>query len=164
MWNHKLLAVTAMFILTSLAGTAWYAYSSGKQSGMLHTQTRWDAERLAQQQAILETQQKARETEQALQAQVDKIKRESADEKRRIAAQYERTIDGLRNRPEARAGATGVPEGARAGVGCTGSGLSRPDGEFLSWYAAQAARTQAALKSCIAAYNSTRREINEGAP
>jgi hypothetical protein len=156
MWNPKLWAVSAILILTSLAGTAWYSYSSGRQSGMSQIQTRWDAERLAQQEAVIQAQQKARETEQALQAQVDKIKRESASEKRRIAAQYERTIAGLRNRPEARAGATGVPEGANPGVGCTGAGLSKPDGEFLGWLAEQAARTQAALKACQLAYEQVR--------
>lgn len=150
MWPTKTLV--GIVILTTLAISHWRAYSTGYDSGVTHTEQAWNAERLATAQAHIAELEKARQAAEAMQAQVDKIRRESANEKRRIAAQYERTIAGLRERPEARAGASGVPEGAAAGVGCTGAGLSRPDGEFLAWYAGEAARTQAALRACIAAY------------
>jgi len=167
MWNPKLLAVSAILFITSLAGTAWYAYSSGKQSGMLQIQTRWDAERLAQQQAILDTQQKARQTEQELQAQVDKIRRGNADEKRRIAAQYERTIAGLRDRPE-RPSTPSVPEGAVSGTGspsgCTGAQLYREDAAVALGIARDADRLRLALKSCIAHTAEIERQLNRLAP
>jgi hypothetical protein len=127
---------------------------------MLQVQTLWDAERMAQQQAILEAQQKAQDTERRLQAQVAKLRKERANEKARIDARYADLVDGLRDRPEARAGASGVPEGARAGVGCTGFGLSKSDSEFLVWLSSEADRTQAALRSCVAAYEEVRRSIN----
>jgi uncharacterized protein YlxW (UPF0749 family) len=158
MWTSRFLIAAA--ILTTLAISHWRFYSTGYESGVTHTEQAWQAEKLATTKAQMAEMEKARQAQQALQAQVDKIRQESANEKRRVAAQYERTIAGLRERPKTRAGATGVPEGAVAGVGCTGAGLSRPDGEFLAWYAGEAARAQTALRTCIAAYNSARREVN----
>ena len=158
MWKSWIVAVMASVIFA--AGSAWYGHSRGVQSGMLQIQTLWDAERMAQQQAILEAQQKAQDTERRLQAQVAKLRKERANEKARIDAQYASLIDGLRDRPEARAGDTGVPEGARAGVGCTGAGLSKSDSEFLIWLSSEADRTQAALRSCVTAYEEVRRSIN----
>lgn len=46
MWSLKTLVVGGMLTATLLAGSAWYGYSSGKQSGMLQVQARWDAQRL----------------------------------------------------------------------------------------------------------------------
>ena len=67
MWNLKLLAVTGTLIATSLAGTAWYAHSKGKQQGKEMVQAMWNAERLAVTAAQAEEAMKARQKEQALQ-------------------------------------------------------------------------------------------------
>jgi len=157
-WNTKIVAFTATFIL--LAGSVVYAYNSGRQSGMQEVQTLWDSEKLLVAQAQAEEQMKARQTEQALQKLADKQRKAHQNEVARIVREYTALNDSLRDRPEARAGATGVPESADAGAGCTGQGLARPDAEFLARYSADAARLQSALNTCIAAYNQTRREIN----
>ena len=150
-------AVVLTAIAISLAGCAWYGYSKGKQSGIATTQALWDAERIlvleAQGDQILRAQ--IREAE--LQTQMVQLKEGQRREATRIAAGYQRTIDSLRNRPEARAGATGVPESAAPGVGCTGAGLARPDAAFLAGLAADAARLQSAFDTCKAAYDTLTR-------
>jgi len=160
-WNLKILAAAATVIVISSAGTAWYAYSSGKQSGMSVIQSQWDAERMATQAAQAEAIMKARQTEQALQKLVDQQKQEHRREVNRIVSRYNTDLERLRNRPQARSESpTGLPDSPTAGVGCTGSGLARPDAEFLSWYSAEAARTQAALDACVSAYDKVRENHN----
>lgn len=150
MWT-RLIAITT--IVTLLAGFAMYVHSRGKQLGMMEVQASWDQAKLLQQEQMLEEQMKAKQREQALQTLVDRLRQEKAREAKRIAAEYAAAIDSLRDRPETRASAGGVPEGAAAGVGCTGAGLSRRDAEFLVGFAADAARLQLALNACQAAYN-----------
>jgi hypothetical protein len=157
-WNTKIVALTATFIL--LAGSVVYAYNSGRQSGMQEVQTSWDSERMATQAAQAEELMKARQTEQALQKLVAQQRKAHQNEVARIVREYTALNDSLRDRPEARADTTGVPEGAGVGVGCTGQGLARPDAEFLARYSADAARLQSALNTCVEAYNQTRREVN----
>jgi len=158
-WNTKIIVLTATSIL--LVGSVVYAYNSGRQSGMQEVQTLWDLERAQQIAAQAEEQMKARQTEQALQALIDKQRKAHENEVNRIVREYTALNDSLRNRPEARAGSTGVPTGSDVGTtGCTGAGLARPDSEFLAGAFADAARTQAALNTCIAAYNQARREVN----
>jgi hypothetical protein len=159
-WNLKILAVSGIAITMLVAGTAWYSYSNGKRYGMQEVQTLWDLERAQQIAAQSEELMKARHREQALQTIVDQQRRKHRAEVNRVVAEYQSMVDGLRNRPEARAGNTGVPESPNAGTGCTGQGLARPDAEFLSRYAADAARLQLALQVCTNAYDQVRREIN----
>ena len=165
MWQTRTLI--GIVILTTLLISHWRAYLTGHNSGVTVTEQAWQAERLATAQAQMAELEKARKAQEAMQAQVDKIKRESANEKRRIAAQYERTIAGLRQRPE-RPSTTDVPQSADAGTGpagwCTGRELYRPDSEFLLGEAARADQLRIALKSCLAAYNSARREVNGESP
>jgi hypothetical protein len=59
----------------------------------------------------------------------------------------------LRNRPERPAA---VPATAGPTQNCSGAGLYRSDGEFLAWYATEAARVAAALERCEAQYNEVR--------
>jgi hypothetical protein len=158
LWNLKLIAIITIPIL--LAGTAWYSYSKGRALGMSQIQTLWDAERAATMAAQAEEMMKARQREQALQALVDKQRRAHDAEVKRVVREYGALVDGLRDRPEARAGAGGVPEGAAAGTGCTGAGLAGPDARFLAGYAADAARLQLALDACKVAYDEVRRAVN----
>ena len=152
MWTLNRLLFAGMAILTLAAGSAWLGYSKGLQSGMLQVQSQWDAERLKTAQAHDDEMKKALQKTAALQDQVTKLRKAQADENRRIVDRYELEFAGLRNRPEARAGAGGVPEGAAPGVGCTGAGLAAGDARFLAWYAADAARLQLAFDGCRAQY------------
>jgi hypothetical protein len=150
MWP-RLIALTAL--TAALAGSAWFVYSKGQQSGTKATQAAWDKERLATLEAQGEQILKAQIRETELAAKMAQLKEGQRRETTRIAAGYQRTIDSLRDRPEARAGASGVPEGAAPGAGCTGAGLARPDAAFLAGYGADAARLQSALEVCQAAYD-----------
>ena len=160
MWKLKTTAAIATAFIMSVAGTAWYAYSSGKQSGMSETQTRWDAEVAAMALAQAAELERAMAKTAELQAQVEQITRSHRNEVNRIRREHSALVDSLRDRPEARAGDGGVPEGSAAGVGCTGAGLARPDAAFLAGFAADAARTQAALQACQRAYNEVMENIN----
>ena len=147
-------------VIALAAGGAWYAHSSGQQSGMATIQARWDAEKVrtleAQGEQILIAQ--IREGE--LTAQMDKLKRTHRDQTTRIAAAHADLVDSLRDRPD-RPSAGGVPEGAATGAGptagCTGAQLYRPDGEFLAGEARRADELRAALGVCAAAYNALTR-------
>jgi hypothetical protein len=159
-WNLKILAAAGIAIAISSAGIAWFAHSKGRASGMSQIQMLWDAERAVQLAAQAEAEMKARQTEQALQKAVNRIRQEKQREAIKLANDYAAVVDSLHDRPENRAGAGGVPEGAVAGVGCTGAGLSKRDSEFLAGVAHDAARTQAALNACISAYNEVKDQIN----
>ncbi len=160
MWRPQIAAVTAILTITLLATTVWYAYSSGRQSGMSLIQSRWDAEVAQMAQAQAEEIMKARQREKALEALIARQREEHRREANRIAARYRSDIERLRDRPEARADFGGVPGAADSGAGCTGAGLARPDGEFLVRYAASAARLQSALNACVTAYDEVRRQVN----
>jgi hypothetical protein len=103
---------------------------------------------------------KARQTEEALQKTINRIKQEKTREAIKLANDFAAVVDSLHDRPEARAGSTGVPEGAAVGVGCTGAGLAKRDSEFLAGYGRDAARLQLALDACQAAYDQVRESIN----
>lgn len=158
MWRWWIAAVMAASICA--AGSAWYAHSKGMQSGMQQVQILWDSERAATAQAQAEELMKARQREHALQALAEKLRLEKRREADRLAREYAADLERLRDRPETRAGDGGVPEGAAAGVGCTGAGLSRRDAEFLVGLAADAARAQAALDQCRAQYAEVERALN----
>ena len=160
MWRLKSLGVVGIAFGISLAGTALFAFNKGQQSGMSKVQSQWDAEVSAMAQAQAAEVNAARLREQELQAQITAQQRSHRNEVARINRAHAAALDGLRDRPEARAGDGGVPEGAAAGVGCTGAGLSRPDSEFLIWIGREAARTQAALNACVTAYDEVRRAVN----
>jgi hypothetical protein len=123
-------------------------------------QARWDAEKVrtleAQGEQILIAQ--IREGE--LRTQMDQRQTEFKNEKARIAADHDRLIAGLRDRPD-RPSDGSLPEAATAGAGpvtgCTGAQLYRPDGEFLAGEARRADELRAALGVCAAAYNALTR-------
>jgi hypothetical protein len=159
-WNLKILAAAATAIAISSAGIAWFAHSKGRASGMSQIQMLWDAERAVQLAAQAEAEMKARQTEQALQAAINRIKQEKTREAIKLANDYAAVVDSLHDRAETRAGDGGVPEGAVLGVGCTGQGLARPDAEFLAGYARDAGRLQLALNVCRQAYTEIERKLN----
>jgi hypothetical protein len=160
--NPRLLAITAILIL--LAGSAWHGYSKGKQSGMSQIQTLWDAERAVQLAAQAEAEMKARQTEQALQKAVNRIRQEKQREAIKLANDYAAVVDSLHDRAEARASDGGVPEGATPGAkpaaGCTGAQLSGPDSRFLAGEAQRADQLRIALRACVGAYDAARREVS----
>ena len=158
-WMTTVLSRVAVMAL-ACALAAVVAYRHGHSVGAAKVTAQWEAERAVLSQKIAEESQRVIETERKLRAQLDANRRSYEREKARITANYNAAIDSLRDRPTARAGDTGVPEGSTAGVGCTGAGLSRDDAEFLVWYASEAARVQAALEACVAAYKRVEEAVN----
>ena len=69
-------------------------------------------------------------------------------------------VHRLRQRPErivtVTVAGSEVPSAPAACIGTTGAELARGDAEFLAGYAADAARLEAALNQCEAAYNALR--------
>ena len=147
--------VIVVLVVLAISGLSVYSYRAGKAA----VQQEWDKEKAAIAQAHLEEMQRARQREAELQATIDKQTEEYKRDLENIAADYQRIVVWLRDRPAARAGAGGVPQGAAAGVGCTGAGLSRTDAEFLAGYAADAARTRKALDQCIRQYEEVRQAL-----
>jgi hypothetical protein len=157
--------VAGIVISILLAGTAWFAHSSGKQSGMQTIQAKWDRERVLTQEAQEAQARVARDKEAAWVARLVQQQTEYQNESKRIAADNRRLVDSLRNRPSRPSGG-GVPQaptpGAEPAPGCTGAQLYRPDGEFLAGESALADQLRSALGVCKAAYESlTQEKTNE---
>ena len=104
----------------------------------------------------------------ALEASLEKTEVENKEKTReQIAAANRRAAAvnaGLRNRPD-RPAATDVPQrdkpagaGESAG-GCTGTGLYRPDGEFLVGESARANVLRLALQGCYRSYDSAAEKL-----
>ena len=107
--------------------------------------------------AQAEAYQRTREAEGRLSEQAERARKEKDREIKTIRDQYERTIVGLRDRPDRGAA---VPEAAAACAGVSGKELARGDAGFLAGYAADAARLQSAVNQCEAAYDAARRSMN----
>ena len=151
--NRVVAIVFLVWGLLVLTGISVCSYRAGKAA----VQQEWDKEKAAIAQAHMEEMQRARQREAELQATIEKQTEAYKNDLANITADYQRIVVWLRDRPAARAGAGGVPQGATAGVGCTGAGLSRGDAEFLAGYAADAARTREALDQCVRQYDEVRR-------
>ena len=155
------LAPAAVTVLACAAVGVW-SYRTGHASGAAKVQASWDAERAAHARALIAAIEERDRATAAMAARTEALKREYKRETDRIAADRDRLLASLRDRPTARAGDAGVSEGAAAGVGSTGAELSRADAEFLVWYAAEAARARAALEACVAAYKRVEEAVNGG--
>lgn len=76
----------------------------------------------------------------------------------RINRTHAAVVDSLRKRPERVAAfSSEVPSTPAACVGTTGAELARGDAEFLAGYSADAAKLEAALNQCEAAYSALRK-------
>lgn len=165
MLDLKLLAVAGTLIATSLAGTAWYAHSKGKQQGKEIVQAMWNAERLAVTEAQAEEVMKALQKEQALQTMLAKQRKEHQNEVSRLVRDHATLVASLRKRADRPAKSlAGMHQVASAGVepatGCTGSQLYRQDGEFLGRESARADQLRLALRACIADRAEIERQLN----
>jgi len=163
-WNLKLLAAFAIATTTLLAGTAWYSYSRGEQSGMSKIQALWDGQRLATLTKQDEELRKARQTEQALQATINRIRQEKHREAVKLANDYAAVIGSLHDRAD-RPSDGGLPEDSAVGAGhpgrCTGAELYLSDSRFLAGEAVRADQLRVALKACIAHATEVERELNK---
>ena len=147
--------------LLACMGSAYFAYDKGHETATKAVELKWTADRLQRAETYADDLKKARKQSTALQANADRLRQEKTHEVNRIALNYQSVIDGLRDRAETRAGASGVPESPGAGVGCTGAGLAKPDAGFLAGYAADVGRLQAAFNVCRQAHTKAASELNQ---
>jgi hypothetical protein len=120
--------------LALLAG----AYGTGRWQ-------QWRSDEKAQVAVILKATQAARDREAAWQSDAQTITEVHDEELRRIAAQHDRDLAGLRNR------AARLPEAARAScAGATGAELSSRDAADLVGLATRADAVRADLEACRA--------------
>jgi hypothetical protein len=147
----------ALAIACLLGWTHLTAYKAGKD----RVQARWDVAKASEAMQRASDLEQALATQRGLQTQIDKLRKDARNEVARINRTHALALDGLRNRPEARASDTaGVPPAAGTGIGCTGQGLARPDAEFLAEFSADAARLQAAFDQCRAGYQAAKERLD----
>lgn len=146
------------------ASTFGVGYLVGHDHGQDKMRAAWNKQRLADANEQARQQAAARERERNLQLQADQRLKEKDREIAAVARRHAALADSLRNRPEARAATPDVPQAAGApAVGCTGTGLARPDAEFLVGFAADAARLQLALRQCRAGYQAAKDSLDAAA-
>lgn len=147
--------VAIIATITALAGLAWYAHSSGITSGRAEVQAKWDSQKVILLQANADAVATAAEKTKAQKALVAKLKTEFKNEKTRISAGYQRTIDSLSDRPTENSDSGSVPQAGTAGAEpngwATGARLYKEHGTFLAGEAALATELQKALKACLEA-------------
>ena len=147
--------IAGAVIAVALAGAGGYV--KGSAAGKAEVQAQWDQERAKLAEEYAKAQAAAREKEQQLQAQADELRKESYEQIKDINARSDRLIDSLRKRPERPAAPAGaVSSTASSCSGASGAELDRTNGEFLARYAADAARLQSALDTCIRQYEAVR--------
>lgn len=152
-----------LWIALALAALLGWSHLTAYQAGRDRVQARWDVAKASEAQQRASDLEQALATQRGLQAQIDTLRREARNEVARINRNHALALDGLRNRPQARAtDSSGVPPAAGSGVGCTGQGLARPDAEFLIWFARDAARLQSALDQCRAGYQAAQERLAGG--
>lgn len=146
--NRLVMGVGACMALAFVcAGIYRTGYNHGRTKCLTEWQQETERRRLQDIDILAEAYRQQRE----LQARIDTLREEYANEKDTINRRHDDLIAGLLNRPEGRA-PTGVPAGPGNQDGCTGAGLARPDAGFLAGYAADAAKVAAALNTCRTAY------------
>ncbi len=156
---RTLIAVTVVIAFTGAIG--WKAYTAGQAEAAQRLTAAYVAEKLEVQKVVNAELVKARQREKELLAVMQQSSQEYNNEIQRVTDKYDNIVDSLRNRPTTRTDSNrGVPDSTSTNVGCTGKGLARSDAEFLTRYAADAAKLQAAMNSCKERYSSVMNMIN----
>lgn len=150
--------VAGAVIAVAIAGAGGYV--KGVSHGKAEVQAQWDQEKARLAEEYAKAQAAAREKEQALQAQADKL-REETDEKQRNASQLAAALaDSVRKRPERPAApASAVSSTASPNCPacvCTGAELFKESAEFLIAEASRADELRIALNACVEQYESLR--------
>lgn len=145
-------------LLAALAGLFWYVWGQGYSSGEQSIQAKWDKAKQESAEALRQAQEDARRKERELQSSMDKLRRDKDAESRKIAADLQRIIDGLRDRPE-RPAVPATPSHDGSPQACTGAELYRQDAEFLAREAERADQLRIALQGCQALYETARRKL-----
>lgn len=159
----RVLAQAAVTVLACAAVGVW-SYRTGHASGAAKVQAKRDAERAAHARALIAAIEERDRATAAMAARTEALKREYKRETDRIAADRDRLLASLRDRPDAPSpssvsGDTG--SGIEPSGWCTGAQLYRDHAEAFAGEAALASQLQAALGTCISAYDEVRRSMTE---
>ena len=149
-------------IAVAVAGGAGYV--KGSAHGKMVVQAEWDQEKAKLALEYAAAQAAAREKEQALQAQANQLREDANARIKDIDSRANKLVDSLRNRaerPTTQAGA--VSSAACPSGGASGKDLASGDAVFLARYAADAARLEAALDTCVRQYEAVRLKLGDGA-
>ena len=143
--------------MLAVGAAAGGGYYQGNQAGKAVIQQAWDKEKAEQYAAYAKGQEEARQREQALQANADKLRKDKDAEIKNVTARATALANSLRERPSRPAEGSAVSSTAGVGSGgCTGKELYREDGEFLVRIAKEADELRAALKQCYNQYEAIR--------
>jgi hypothetical protein len=152
------IAYTALAVIIAAGVAGAYGYMRGEESGRLQVQSKWDAERAELEAIHARDQQIAREREKLMQQTADRLRQEKDRETRDLNSRVTALNNSLRDRPSRTANpvspVSSTPSAGCPAPVCTGAGLSKEDGEFLSREAARGAEAVALLKQCQAQYQS----------
>lgn len=132
------LAAAAIAVVVLFGLYTWRVHVE-RDYGRAEVQLKWDADKGRQKDAALAAQQaNALETQRRLDeaAKAERTKNEALIDANRRVGQL---LGELRNRPQRPASGSAAASHPAAGAACTGSGLYRPDAEFLAGEAAAAA-------------------------
>ena len=150
--------VLLAFVL-AIGAAAGGGYYSGKESGKAEVQQAWDKEKADQYADYAKRQEEARQREQALQANADKLRKEKDAEIRNINARATALANSLQQRQTRPTETSTVPSAAGTRpTACTGKELYREDGEFLVRLSREADELATALKQCYAQYDAARQK------
>lgn len=154
------------FVATGVAAVLVGFFAGWKVQGWrlgneIATIQKFHVKQLAEMQEVaLSAEKEFREKERQYVASLTAAQEQRNAEIARINRRHTDTINRLRNRPERIVHVTvpgsEVSSAPAACVGSTGAELARGDAGFLAGYAADAARLEAALNQCEAAYNALR--------
>jgi uncharacterized protein HemX len=146
------------FVL-AVGAAAGGGYYKGNSAGKSEVQQQWDKEKADQYAAYAKGQEEARQREQALQANADKLRRDKDAEIRNINARAAALTNSLRDRQTRPTEASSVPSTTSVRpASCSGKELYREDGEFLVRLAAEADGLKAALDQCYRQYDAARQK------
>jgi hypothetical protein len=146
------------FVL-AVGAAAGGGYYKGNSAGRAEVQQQWDKEKAEQYAAYAKGQEEARQREQALQANADKLRRDKDAEIKNINARAAALTNSLRDR-QTRPTETNTVSSTTSvrPAGCSGKELYREDGAFLVGLAAEADGLKAALDQCYRQYDAARQK------
>ena len=147
--------IAGAVIAVAVAGAGGYA--KGTAHGKAEVQAQWDQEKAKLALEYAAAQAAAREKEQALQAQADQLREDANARIKDIDSRANKLVDSLRQRPDRNSTQTSAVSGATCpSGGASGKDLASGDAVFLARYAADAARLEAALDTCVKQYEAVR--------
>jgi hypothetical protein len=157
--NFALALIPAPYRILAIALLAVALVGFGFVKGVQHESAKADVRQAAQEKAALQAHLAA--TQRGLDIMSDALVLEGV--KNEQLALVDRRLNAalgeLRKRPD-RPAPGAPPRDTAACAGATGAELAGGDAEFLTRYAADAARLQAAVETCQARYESVRQHLN----